>query len=187
MERYALDELMNIKEAATYLRLNYMTVYKLAQKRRIPASKVGGTWRFKKEILDSWLRQTSSIDQGSILVVDDDFMIRELLKEMIPSQSYTVSTVGSGEAALAEISKQHFDMVFLDLVLPGSSGVDILDAIKEKDKDTVVVIVTGHADEPIALQAMAKGPLLLIRKPFREKDILEVLNIVMKGKGSGRQ
>jgi excisionase family DNA binding protein len=187
MEKMALEELMNIKEAATYLRLNYMTVYKLAQKRRIPASKVGGNWRFKKEILDNWLRQISSVAQGSILVVDDDLMIRELLKEMIPAQNYVVTTAGNGEEALAEISKKHYDLVFLDLILPGVSGIDILDAIKEKDRDTVVVIVTGHADEPVALQAMAKGPLLLIRKPFREKDITEVLNMVMKGKGAGLQ
>jgi FixJ family two-component response regulator len=45
------------------------------------------------------------------------------------------------------------------------------------------VIVTGYADDPIALKAMSLGPLLLIRKPFRERDIVEVLNMVMKKKG----
>lgn len=50
-----MDNLMTVKEAAQYLQLNYMTVYKLAQKGKIPVSKIGGTWRFKKEILDDWL------------------------------------------------------------------------------------------------------------------------------------
>jgi excisionase family DNA binding protein len=173
---------MNIKEAASYLRLNYMTVYKLAQKRRLPAFKVGGNWRFKKEILDDWLTQKATLTKGSVLIVDDDAMIQEILKEIVQNQDYTVFTADTGESALDQISEQHFDLIFLDLLLPGLSGTDILEAIKEKDKDVVVVVVTAFADEPIALKAMSLGPLLLVRKPFREKDIVEVLNIVMKGK-----
>jgi excisionase family DNA binding protein len=185
-----LEELMNIKDAATYLRLNSMTVYRLAQKRAIPSFKVGGNWRFKKDILDEWLLQKSSLNveqndtgsKGFILLVDDDPMVREILKEIVESEGYTVSGVESGEAALEEIKIQHFDLIFLDLKLPGMNGVEILETIKERDKDAVVVLVTGFADEPMALKAMALGPLLLIRKPFREKDIIEVLNIVMKRK-----
>ena len=177
-----MDELMNIKEAASYLRLNSMTVYKLAQKRSIPAFKIGGNWRFKKDILDNWLTQKSTVNQGSVLVVDDDPMILEILREIITEQGCTVVTVESGESALEEVEKQHFDLVFLDLKLHGLSGEEILSSLKERDKDVVIVIITGYADDPIALKAMALGPLLLVRKPFREKDIVEVLNIVMKGK-----
>jgi FixJ family two-component response regulator len=53
--------------------------------------------------------------------------------------------------------------------------------IKEKARDTIVVVVTGYADDPVALEAMSYGPLLLVRKPFREKDIIEVLSMAMKG------
>jgi excisionase family DNA binding protein len=173
---------MNVKEAAVYLRLNYMTVYKLAQRRLLPAFKVGGNWRFKKENLDDWVKQKASEVKGSILIVDDDPVIHDLLGEIVQSQNYSFTAVGSGEAALEALAKQHYDLVFLDLLLPGLSGTEILSAIKEKDKDIVVVIITGFADDPVALKAMSLGPLLLIRKPFREKDILEVLNIVMKGK-----
>jgi excisionase family DNA binding protein len=177
-----LEELMNIKDAASYLRLNSMTVYKLAQKRRIPAFKVGGNWRFKKELLEDWLTQKAAMTRGTILIVDDDAMIRELLTEIIDKQGYTVVTAESGELALEEIQKQHFDLIFLDLVLHGLTGTDLMRVIKEKDREAVVVIVTGFADEPLALEAMSLGPLLLIRKPFKERDILEVLNMVMKGK-----
>jgi excisionase family DNA binding protein len=177
-----LNELMTVKEAATYLRLNYMTIYKLAQKRRIPATKVGGNWRFKKEILDDWLERNATTEQGTVLVVDDDPAIKDILKEMTQKQGYTVVTAGDGESALAEAEKQLFDLIFLDLRLPGLSGIDVLEAIKQKAVETVVVIVTGYADDPIALKAMSYGPLLLVRKPFKEKDIIEVLNIVMKGK-----
>lgn len=177
-----MDELMNVKEAAAYLRVNFMTVYKLVQKRRIPAIKVGGNWRFKKEMLDEWLLRNTTNCKGNILVVDDDTTIRESLKEMAQRQGFTVFTVGSGEAALNEIARLHFDLVFLDLRLPGLSGIDVMKEIKEKARDTVVVVVTGYADDPVAIEAMTYGPLLLVRKPFREKDIIEILDIVMKGK-----
>jgi excisionase family DNA binding protein len=175
---------MNIKEAASYLRLNYMTVYKLAQKRRLPAFKVGGNWRFKRDILDNWLAEQAASNIGSVLIVDDDPMIREVLREIIKDQHYVVVAADTGEAALDEIEKQHFDLIFLDLLLPGISGIQLLEKIKDKDKESVVVIITAFADEPAALKAMSLGPLLLIRKPFREKDITEVLSIVMKGKSN---
>ncbi len=177
-----MEELMNIKEAAQYLRLNYMTVYKLAQKRRLPAFKVGGNWRFKKGMLDDWMAQNANLGRGNILIVDDDPMVREILKEIIQKQGFAVSAAENGESALKEMEKQRFDLIFLDLLMPGLSGLGMLEAIKDKDKNSVVVIVTGFADDPIALKAMSLGPLFLIRKPFKEKDIIEVLNIVMKGK-----
>jgi excisionase family DNA binding protein len=173
---------MNIKDTAAYLRLNYMTVYKLAQKGQLPAFKVGGTWRFKKEILDDWVQKKSGIITGTVLIVDDDLLIQDILKEIIEDQNCTVSTSTTGEEALELIGRQRFDVIFLDLKLPGISGTDVFKAIKAKNKDAVVVIVTGYADDPIALEAVSLGPLFLIRKPFREKDVLEVLNMVLKGK-----
>ena len=176
-----MDSLMTIKEAAQYLKLNYMTVYKLAQKGKVPASKVGGTWRFKKEVLDDWLIHKMPTGSGSVLVIDDDPKVRDILKEMVVKHGCTVVTAKNGEVALKEVGKQHFDLFFLDLVLPGISGVDVLQAIKDKGGNPVVAIVTGYGDYRIALQAMSMGPLMLIRKPFRESDIAEVLKIVMKG------
>lgn len=175
-----MDKLMTIKETAEYLGLNYMTVYRLAQKGGIPASKVGGSWRFKKEIIDDWLVQQSSRGRGTVLVVDDDERVRELLRDILAERGHRVVTADSGEAAIDEVSRHHFNLIFLDLVLPGRSGIEVMKAIKDKDRDAVVVIVTGYGDDPIALQAMSLGPLLLIRKPFRESDIIEVLNMVMK-------
>jgi len=175
-----MSDLMTTKEAAEYLKLNYMTVYKLSQRGRIPASKIGGNWRFRKDLLDDWLAKQATVVEGTVLVVDDDPEICEILREVITRKGFKVTTTESGELALKEMEKQHFDLIFLDLVLPGMSGVDALAAIKEKDKKAVVVIVTGHGDDPIALDAMSLGPLFLIRKPFRTSDIIEVLNAMVR-------
>lgn len=174
-----LDRLMTTKEAAEYLKLNYMTVYKLAQRGRIPASKVGGNWRFKRDILDEWLTRRAVTVEGNVLVVDDDPKVCEVLRDVISRERYSVTTADSGERALEELDRRHYDLVFLDLMLPGISGVDVLSAIKKKDKKAVVVIITGYGDDPIALEAMALGPLFLIRKPFRTSDITEVLSVVV--------
>jgi two-component system response regulator (stage 0 sporulation protein F) len=176
----ANSNLMTTKEAAEYLKLNYMTVYKLAQRGRIPASKIGGNWRFRKDLLDDWLAKQAKVVEGNVLVVDDDPGILEMLSEVISRKGFRVVAVSSGEQALQEVDKQHFDLIFLDLVLPGMSGVETLSAIKEKDKKAVVVIVTGYGDDPMALNAMSLGLLFLIRKPFRVGDIVEVLNAVIK-------
>lgn len=174
-----MDKLMTTKEAAEYLKLNYMTVYKLAQRGRIPASKIGGNWRFKKDILDQWLTKKAATVEGNVLVVDDDPRVREVLKDVISEQGYSVTGAETGERALEELERRHYDLIFLDLMLPGISGVDVLSAIKEKDRKAVVVIITGYGDDPIAMEAMSLGPLFLIRKPFRANDIAEVLNVVV--------
>ena len=170
---------MTVKEAAQYLKLNYMTIYKLAQKRKIPASKVGGNWRFKKDILDEWLADQCRGAERVVLVVDDDARVRDILNDVILEQGYEVVTVETGDKAIEEVAKRHFDLIFLDLVLPGLSGVEVLRAIKAKDERAAVVIITGYGDDPIALEAMSLGPLLLIRKPLRISDIVEVLDIVV--------
>jgi len=175
-----MSDLMTTKEAAEYLKLNYMTIYKLSQQGRIPASKIGGNWRFRKALLDDWLAKQATVVEGNVLVVDDDPEMVEILNEVISRKGFKVVGVGSGERALEELEKQHFDLIFLDLVLPGMSGVEALSAIKDKDKKAVVVIVTGYGDDPIALEAMSLGPLFLIRKPFRVSDIVEVLNAVVR-------
>ena len=174
-----MDQLMTTKEAAEYLKLNYMTVYKLAQRGRIPASKIGGNWRFKKDVLDNWLTRRAVTVEGNVLVVDDDPRVREVLRDVVTGEGYSVTSVESGERALEEVERRHYDLIFLDLMLPGISGVDVLSAIKQKDKKAVVVIVTGYGDDPIALEAMSLGPLFLIRKPFRASDISEVLSVVV--------
>ncbi len=177
-----MSDLMTTKEAAEYLKLNYMTVYKLSQRGRIPASKIGGNWRFRKDLLDDWLARQATVIEGNVLVVDDDPAIVEMLNEVISRKGFKVVGAGSGEQALEELERKHFDLIFLDLVLPGMSGVEALSAIKEKDKKAVVVIITGYGDDPIAMDAMSLGPLFLIRKPFRVSDIVEVLNAVVRVK-----
>jgi two-component system response regulator (stage 0 sporulation protein F) len=182
-----MDSLLTIKEAAQYLRLNRMTIYKMAQKGTIPASKIGGNWRFDKNILDKWVAEQVQMNRGSVLIVDDDPQVRILLKEIIAGQGpIQVIDVGNGKEAIEQVDKHHFDLIFLDLKLPVMDGVEVMRAIKAKDENAVVAIITGYSSEPIAMEAMSLGPLLLIRKPFEVSDIIKVLNMVIKTAGGMR-
>jgi excisionase family DNA binding protein len=175
-----MNSLMTVKEAAAYLRLNYMTLYRLVREGKIPALKVGGNWRFKKTMLDQWLSSKSRASRGEVLVVDDDPRIREVIEDFIALQGYRTVTVGSGTEAIKKVAKKHFDLIFLDLVLPDLNGVEVMQRIKEKDRKAVIIIITGYGDDPIAMEAMSHGPLLLIRKPLKIADIMEVLDMTMK-------
>lgn len=170
--------LITLKEASSYLRVSHSTLYKLVEKGRIPATKVGGGWRFRKESLDHWLNRFSQSNY-TVLIVDDDEVIRETIKTIVTREGYRAAAVESGEKALEEIQKKHYDLIFLDLVLPGISGLEVIKHLKTIGEKTLVTVITGYGDDPIAMEAMSLGPILMIRKPFRIEDIVQVLNMVM--------
>jgi excisionase family DNA binding protein len=101
-----MNTLMTVRETAQYLKLNQMTVYKLAQQGKIPSSKVGGNWRFKKDVLDRWLFDQSRTGRGTCLVVDDDDAICDLLTEIVSDNGFNLTCVGNGEEALDMIEKR---------------------------------------------------------------------------------
>lgn len=179
-----MNELMMAAEAAEYLRMDYTTLCRLAREGKVPAVKIGGKWRFKKEVLDSLFFREGQAAQVSVLVVDDDAGVRGLLAEIIQAEGLKVVAMGSGEAALAEIKRASFDLIFLDLVLPDVSGVDVLKAIKQLLPDTPVAVVTGYADEPVGAEALSLGPMILLRKPFAIQDVRHVLRLVISRRPS---
>jgi two-component system phosphate regulon response regulator PhoB len=92
---------------------------------------------------------------------------------------HKVTVVENGEDALEALDNQRFDLVFLDLVLPHLSGVEVLRAIKERNKRTVVAVITGFGDDPQALEAMAMGPMFFIRKPFDISEVTAVIDLII--------
>jgi excisionase family DNA binding protein len=179
MELFKMNKLMNVKEAAKYLRVNHISVYKMVKHKRIPATRMGGSWRFKKDLLDEWLNRNTMSGNGTILIVDDDVEGSSLLKAMIQKQSCSVYIANSGEAAVAQINQQHFDVVILDVKL---AGKNVLKTIKDKALEAIIAIGIENNDDLKAVKNLPNGPVLLVKKPYQEKDILEVVNMVIKGR-----
>lgn len=116
------------------------------------------------------------IDQGlHALVVDDDPGINRLLQARLLARGYYVTAAGSGEEALAQMAQHKADIVFLDVSLPGISGLDVLGIIRERDQDTAVVITTAFGSERVAIDAMRMGADDYLRKPFEPSEFKSVL------------
>ena len=112
-----------------------------------------------------------------ILIVDDEPLIRDGLCRFLDKNS-SVMTVGSAEEALEEIRTQHYDLCFLDVILPGMNGVEAMKIIKELSPSTKVAIMSGgYLCEDMKRQ-IAEGALEFIEKPFDLSRIREIANRV---------
>jgi len=175
------DKLLTVREVAELLHVHSNTARRWSDLGLIKSYRVGprGDRRFKAEDLNIFITTVKPNLGGATLIVDDDPEIRQIMEDVVLEQGYKVVAVESGERALEELDKQRFDLVFLDLVLPHLSGVDVLRAIKERNKRTIVAVITGYGDDPAALEAMSLGPMFFIRKPFEMSEINTVLDAVM--------
>ena len=171
-----MAELMTVEELARYLRVTEKTVYRLLNRGNVPATKVGRQWRFEKTAIDDWLHRKSVGTKATILVVDDEEVIRELFKETLEELGHRVIAVESGFEGLELVKKQDFDLVFLDLKMPGMVGDDFFGRLKAIKPRLPVTIISGYPDSGMMKRALAQGPFGLMNKPFGESDIITAVN-----------
>jgi two-component system response regulator (stage 0 sporulation protein F) len=97
-----------------------------------------------------------------VLVVDDEQDIGELIAEILKNCGCQVTPVVNGTEALQLMNNQHFDLVFLDLVMPDLDGSELFKRIRERDNDIPVAIITGHPDSDLMKKAKELNPFLTI-------------------------
>jgi DNA-binding response OmpR family regulator len=110
--------------------------------------------------------------KGTVLVVDDEEPIRNLVARRMLKAGYACVTAENGERALDKVSRQEFDLIILDIKMPGLSGMDVLPLIREKKPDACVIMATALVDMKLALQALNFGAFDYIVKPFDLDDLL---------------
>lgn len=115
------------------------------------------------------------------LVVDDEGDFREFLARAFASIGWEGVAVDSGEEALAELASRRFDVVLLDLVMPGMSGVETFREIRRLEPDAYVVIVTGYPDSDLMAEALQIGPFGVMRKPVTLQELRVVLSHALGG------
>ncbi len=111
-----------------------------------------------------------------ILVVDDDQSFRFLLEEALKKEGYSVAAAANGQAALKIYNQEEFDVVTLDIKMPGMDGFEVLSEMKKINSEQLVVIITAYGAQKIAIEAVKKGAYDYFTKPF---DIDE-LRLVIK-------
>lgn len=110
-----------------------------------------------------------------ILVVEDEDVVRELLEQTLKDEGYWVEAVGSGEAGLRRLEKSLFDVVLLDLNLPGMHGLNVLSAAPATQTDAQFIVMTAFGTVDTAVEAMKLGAFDYINKPFRTEELLLTL------------
>ena len=114
-------------------------------------------------------------EKGRILVVDDEPIIREVLAALLGGSGYDARMTTTGEEALEELTREEYDAVLLDLMLPGRDGLDTMKAILSRDPDQVVIMVTAYATVETAVSAIRAGAFDYIQKPFQNDQVLLAL------------
>jgi len=178
-------ELMTVQEVADYLRVTEKTIYRLLKRGNIPATKVGHQWRFEKNSIDEWLHQNSVGAGATILVVDDEEVIRQLFKETLEELGHTVILAESGSEGLEQVKQRDFALVFLDLKMPGMDGAELFRQIKTIKPRLPVTIITGYPNSEMMARALAQGPFGVMNKPFGEADIVTAVNNFLRIRQEG--
>lgn len=167
---------MTVQELADYLRVNTKTVYRLLDRGKIPATRVGHLWRFDKSLIDTWLHTFANTITADILVVDDDESVCALFKDTLDDTGYNVSTARDSFTGLEMVRDHDYDLVFLDLKLPGINGAELFKQIRIIRPELPVTIITGYPDSDMMMDALAHGPFGVMKKPFTAGDILAAVS-----------
>ncbi len=170
-------DLLTVKETAQYLRIPLPTVYYLVQRGQLPAVQIGGRWRIKRHSLDKDILRKESEGQPTALVLDDDPAIQDLFKMFLRKLGFSRVIVGTAEDGINALHKQKFDLAFLDLQLPDSSGDEVYFRALEIDPTLPIVIITGYPDSEMLDRILSKGPVTVLKKPLNLDQLTRVARL----------
>lgn len=177
------DDFLGPRQAAEFLGLNEQTVRRLAREGALPASRVGGVWRFRKTLLTEWQDKRGGAVPSvgrRILVVDDEKPVLAIMESMLNAAGFDVALAVSGEDALAMMHATKPDLVFLDLVMPKMNGAQVLAKIRADWGMIPVVVLTGYPENDILVKVLEYSPVMLLKKPVLRDQLLEAARLCLK-------
>ena len=110
--------------------------------------------------------------KGSILICDDEEIMRDVLETILSTAGYKVELAKTGEEAIELYSQRPFEVVLMDVSMPGMGGLTALEELLKIDAEAVVIMITAYATFDTAISAWEKGAQGVIRKPFQNEQIL---------------
>ena len=118
--------------------------------------------------------------KGTVLIVDDEEEIRESIELLLTSEGVSTDTASNGEEGMRKIEENHYDLVLLDLMLPGKSGMEIQRDIKRVDPTLPVVIITAMGAIETAVTAIKEGSFDYVTKPWNNEKLLVIVRNAIK-------
>lgn len=111
----------------------------------------------------------------NVLIVEDEELMRSILRQLIEGEGYRVFTADSAESALAVFSSNRIDVTLTDIKMSGRDGLALLDQIKAADEEAIVIIMTAYSSVDTAVAALRKGAYDYITKPFVNDDLIQTV------------
>ena len=113
--------------------------------------------------------------KGNVYVVDDDEAVRDSLQWLLEGKDYRVRCFDSAESFLSRYDPREVACLIVDIRMPGITGLELQDRLLERKSPLPIVFITGHGDVPMAVNTMKKGAMDFIPKPFKEEELLNVV------------
>ena len=115
---------------------------------------------------------------GNILVIDDEEIMRDVLESLLAQEGYRVDLAKTGEEGLERYQQKNYDVVLLDVSMPGIGGLKTLEGLLKLDSEAIIIMITAYATFETAVSAWQQGAFSCIRKPFENEHII---NTVLSG------
>jgi FixJ family two-component response regulator len=110
-----------------------------------------------------------------IYVIDDDVSVRKSLSLLLRSAGYRVETFGSAEVFLSKAALDSIGCIILDVKMQGMNGLDLQEQIGRNDQYMPIIFITGHGDIPMSVQAVKRGAIDFLTKPFNDTQLLSLI------------
>lgn len=184
-----MEKFYSTFEVAKICRVSPGSVTRWIKEGRLPASlTAGGHHRITGQDLQALLKELKlpmlperpfkgndmilKQKPASILVIDDEPSIHRLLEDELGRQGYRVTSVISGAEGLEKLRKSEFPVVICDVLMPEMNGIQFLEMAMKINPDLEVILMTGHGDIEMAVEAMKKGAYDFVQKPFNRAEFL---------------
>ena len=118
--------------------------------------------------------------KGTVLIIDDEEEIRESIELLLTSEGFSTATADSGEEGLKKIEENLYDLVLLDLMLPGKSGMEVQREIKRIDPTLPIVIITAIGAVETAVAAIKEGSFDYVTKPWNNEKLIVIVTNAIK-------
>lgn len=113
-------------------------------------------------------------------VVDDDDAVRDALAEVLDSVGLPAVAYANGNEFLDKVTLETNGCLVSDIRMPGISGMELQKRLQEMGSDLPIIFITGHADVPMAVEALQRGAVEFIQKPFREQELLDIIQTTIE-------
>ncbi|MEO6710290.1 MAG: response regulator, partial [Planctomycetota bacterium] len=115
-----------------------------------------------------------------MLVVDDEPALLRLYVRLLRGKGYIVHRASDGHSALALLAEKHFDVIVSDIAMPGMGGLQLLRAVRQRDLDVPVVLMTGDPSVETSIRALEYNALRYLVKPFEDQELLDVVALALQ-------